>query len=506
MKLKHMFEFKLGRAAAEKSAASLGDVLVGIEFEFAVPATSPLYAQAREGEVLSLEKIDSIDELKEFFEAEDPRAWDIIQRDYEEWIENRRHNWVDDNWELYAPDDDDLSKREREEIGRESALDVADEHIDGEQKTWVNEEFLNWGRFIRAYDLYPAFGWASDTGNDRSTFYISQNVEADNRTRENVATALSRYLKTTVKTGGSGYRFWKVEHDGSIEGGHSAEIISPPLSWPEAREVVSQVIRFAKDYRLETNNTTGVHFNISTSKMQSFDPVKFVLLLGEQHTLRAFGRENNRFTESQLLSIKKWVDSENLQSLPPADVMKKLREQAHEALLQVKYASVNLKKLEPYGFIEVRIAGGDYLKKLRELLELLDRIVVALHAAVNPEVERNEYLKKLWKLLSSTGPEVSQAADPISALEQFIPYAKTSISDLKMGSLSKPEAVEAVLGLLADLTHELKTKKPLDFKLAAAILKLMKLSGIGVNDVVAAASPSQLQRIKDLRIFASYRF
>jgi putative chitinase len=76
-----------------------------------------------------------------------------------------------------------------------------------------------------------------------------------------------------------------------------------------------------------------------------------------------------------------------------------------------KYTSINVKN----GYIEFRSPGGDWLNdNFKEIDNTLRRFTVALSAAVDPKAYREEYLKKLYKLL-----DVSGEKDPLSYFAKF---------------------------------------------------------------------------------------
>lgn len=494
MKLEQLVERRLGRAAAERAAAALSDVRIGMEFEFAVAKGSPLYQEDQYAASMQLKRLDNIDEVESYFEAPSRSTWVQIAREYEEWVEEQKQNWIDDNWELYAPDDDEIDEREREDAGREAAADRVESKLSLEQTDWIYDTKGNWYNLIAEYGLTPAFGWYEERGDDRSSFYTEQKLMGNYETQKTVADKLRSFLKQEVRTGTRGYTTWKIEPDASIQGGHDVEIISPPLSWEDAKQAVDKVLQFAYEYELETNSSTGVHFNVSASGMKRFDALKFVLLLGDEYALRVFGRSKNEFTQSQLAAVRTWVndqlgDEETI--LPPAEVMATLERVARGGLRTVKYSSVNLRKLETDGFIEVRIAGGNYGEKLPQLLELLDRIVIALHAALNPEIDRKVYLKKLLKLLAnSTSP--SPTASALDQLAKKFKWIVNDIDTLRTQRLPKERALHFALHLITDIAFDLRrTNSRLTFAQAAELLNLLKANGISKSDVVEAASESE---------------
>jgi GNAT superfamily N-acetyltransferase len=101
--------------------------------------------------------------------------------------------------------------------------------------------------------------------------------------------------------------------------------------------------------------------------------------------------------------------------------MDQLASKAIHSGVTEKYTSINTKN----GYIEFRSPGGDWLDdNFAEIENTLRRFTVALSAAVDPEMYRKEYLKKLYKLL-----DVSGEKDPLSY------FAKYSAGELPRAAL-----------------------------------------------------------------------
>jgi hypothetical protein len=101
--------------------------------------------------------------------------------------------------------------------------------------------------------------------------------------------------------------------------------------------------------------------------------------------------------------------------------MDQLASKAIHSGVTEKYTSINTKN----GYIEFRSPGGDWLNdNFAEIENTLRRFTVALSAAVDPEMYRQEYLKKLYKLL-----DVSGEKDPLSY------FAKYSAGELPKAAL-----------------------------------------------------------------------
>jgi hypothetical protein len=221
-----------------------------------------------------------------------------------------------------------------------------------------------------------------------------------------------------------------VEPDGSLsadsytDGG--LEIISPPMPIAQAMEKLNQVIEWAQARGCYTNSTTGLHMGVSLPGQRSFaeaegddvesapatekpvDFMKLALFLGDQYVLKEFGRQANSYTASALkkLKEKRWSPTQI------ATAMEKMRGN----LINLAYKdladrspgrdSINMKD----NYVEFRGAGGDYLSRESDegmdfLENTLLRYVQALAIAGDPTAYRDEYAKKLYKLISPSGDD-----------------------------------------------------------------------------------------------------
>lgn len=202
---------------------------------------------------------------------------------------------------------------------------------------------------------------------------------------------------------------YTVETDGSLEGDEDnetgLEFVSPPLPLAQLLADTEKIRAWAKSRGAYTNDSTGLHMNVSvpdtsTAKM---DYIKLALLLGDERVLSEFGRSANTYARSALGKIR-----DILKKKPEAvqQVMAKMREHMEALATKVvhsgeteKYTSINTKG----NYVEFRGPGGDYLGDNWSLVApTLMRTVVALDAAMDPGKYRQEYQKKLYKLLDSS--------------------------------------------------------------------------------------------------------
>jgi hypothetical protein len=214
-----------------------------------------------------------------------------------------------------------------------------------------------------------------------------------------------------------------VEPDGSLEGDEPGdaglEFVSPPMSISQMIEQLQLVKAWASQRGCYTNESTGLHMNISvpnwSGNINDLDYVKLALLLGDEYILDQFGRSGNTYAKSALDIVKRQAAQR------PDDVkvlMDKMREHLNTAAAKMihtgvtsKYTSINVKD----GYIEFRSPGGDWLgENFNLIVNTLLRFTVAMDAAVDPSKYRTEYLKKLYAIL-----QPKDANDPIAYFAQY---------------------------------------------------------------------------------------
>jgi hypothetical protein len=200
---------------------------------------------------------------------------------------------------------------------------------------------------------------------------------------------------------------WILERDNSIEvpdGSYlGLELItpSPPPLATETLKYIDRVFSWAREYGCETNDTTGFHISMSlpNATAENIDWIKLILFLGDEHVLQRFNRLGNTYAQSSF----KLLDTHL--SRPNVDIGKAL-DAIRAGLINIatteigkpthtKYVSVNMKPT----YVEFRSAGGDYLNNQEEIKNTFLRYVRAIAIAGDPNAERQEYLKKLYKFL-----------------------------------------------------------------------------------------------------------
>ena len=214
-----------------------------------------------------------------------------------------------------------------------------------------------------------------------------------------------------------------VEPDGSLDadpGDYGLEFVSPPLPLKDMLADLQKVREWAKNRGCYTGKDygTGLHINVSVPgyELNKLDYIKLALLLGDEYVLKQFGRMGNTYAKPAMEIIKRRVSEK------PGDaqaLLNQMREHLSLAASKAihsgstdKYTSINTKS----GYIEFRSPGGDWLNEHFDKIEnTLMRFAVAMDAAIDPNKYREEYLKKLYKLL---GPKNNK--DTIAYFAQYV--------------------------------------------------------------------------------------
>lgn len=206
-----------------------------------------------------------------------------------------------------------------------------------------------------------------------------------------------------------------IEPDSSVQpmsGGAGLEFVSPPLKTLEMFDEIDKVTKWATAYGAKTGpyekERTGLHMNISVPAYeQGYDFVKLAVLLGDEHILSEFNRLNNTYTRP---AIKLITDEINRKPEKAKELLDKVSNELNLATSKIffdqridKFTSIHPQSNR----IEFRSPGGDwindfknaYSKGSNKITDTLMRVTVAMEAATDPNKYKEEYLKKLYKLL-----------------------------------------------------------------------------------------------------------
>jgi len=456
-----LFEINMSPSNLRKMAAKTG-AIAGMEFEMYVPGA----AEADEDEYGSepdYEMDESFptgrgyqSEVIDFFRGGDggsprstiQRALDVLSEDYWSWKEENFEEWLNDNDTLLdyylreeLPQEDDESDEEYiERLGSddEEVRQAQDRAMDRVREEHQNEDQFE--EFLQDADIRSMadFGSNYDVEWPYYTYPESSGGSID---IDDVASDFQSAIGRRVSTGGyhsgasSQTNNYRVETDSSLsdpanpeDGG--LEFISPPLPLDEMLSDLDKVVKWAQRNDCYTNDTTGLHMNVSVPgfELSKLDYVKLAIFLGDEYVLDQFGRAGNTYCASAMENIRKIARMQPDKVLTMLEQMQGNLSAMASKIVHTgntnKYTSINTKD----GYIEFRSPGGDWLDEYAnnedKINNTLLRFTVALDIAMKPELYRQEYMKKLYKTLS-----LGESNDTI----QF--FARYAAGDLPQSAL-----------------------------------------------------------------------
>ena len=373
---------------------------------------------------------------------------------------------ADENYDRYmeaksATDDEFEELVSSEWEGQGSMYDSAlDEYREENQGTADEDDFLEdsglryMSDISNEYDISWPY-WQSSGGGEVSAEEVAEDfAKAVGRTVK----ASGAYHSGSVSRPDASNSHYIVEPDGSLDPDNSGEggleFVSPALPVAELLSDLDKVAKWAGTYGCYTNQSTGLHINVSvegwSGDMGNLDYVKLALLMGDNYILDKFGRAGNTYCKSAMNEIKNRVSQRPEDAGALLEKMKtgldSLASKAIHSGVTHKYTSINTKS----GYIEFRSPGGDWLGEYAadpgSITNTLLRFVVALDAAVDPEKYKQEYLKKLYAILqpkthNDTMAYFAQYAAgqmPKAALKSFIRQAQLE----RQGKKPEPEQKE----------------------------------------------------------------
>lgn len=485
-----LFEINMSPGNLDKLASQI-DALAGMEFEMIVPDVGnidlePEYERDDDPD----RRARSFDDVEQFFNDGDYNSRrDIrglieqLQEAYRDWkMDQISDDWLNDGVEYLREyvekydlfDRDEALTTARDEfieanpdipIESEDAQKVISARIDELEEQFAQDEFELQGRIYN--DAFEEFSEEKNDDYDESDFlrenapymsdvesnfdiqwpyYIDINANDNppdiDMIADEFSSAIGRPVNSSSRYHGATREKGKyvVEPDGSLEPDDSndtgLEFVSPPLPLEEMFSDLDKVKAWADKTGCYTNESTGLHINVSVPEfsVDNLDYIKLALLMGDKYVLEQFDRLGNTYAKS---AMDKIVDRVKQRPEDAEMLLDKMKEGLGKLATKVihsgatdKYTSINTKT----GYVEFRSPGGDWLgdKFFNQIKPTLSRFVVALDAAMDPQKYRDEYLKKLYKLLQPKGKEdtlsyfAKYAAGemPKAALKSFIKQAQ----------------------------------------------------------------------------------
>jgi len=468
-----LFEINMGSKNLRREAAKTG-AIAGMEFEMIVPNVEGGGDEDQEPDYDYDQRCRSIQDAYDFFYDGDwnsrrscDEMRDSMRNDYTEWLDQKIsddwdsggeeyiYQWVKENVDESEWNPEEKSDLERTEALEEYATNVHadpvsdqyqsayEEFREENQESYDESDWLDDADLSSMIEIERTYSmdwphWSNpESGGEAEISDVAQ--EFENAIGRDTRASDNYHSGNTLRPSVANQRYI-VEPDGSLDpdapGDRGLEFVSPPLPIDEILGDLNKVRAWAKEYGCYTNDSTGLHINISVPdySRENLDFVKLALLMGDKYVLDAFGRTGNTYAKSAMGIIKDAVRNKPEDAARLLDKMKgnldQLATKAIHSGITSKYTSINTKD----GHIEFRSPGGDWLGDNFDQIEnTLLRFTVAMSAALNPDAYREEYLKKLYKLLSENNRDddtIKYFADyvagkiPKAALRSFVKQAQ----------------------------------------------------------------------------------
>ena len=442
----------------------------GFEAELVIPNAQSDDDDEMEPDYDEDRRCRSTDDIRRFFEGDYngerqiERAIEEIDEAFYEYADEQIRNDFEederDDMIRQILKDMDKSPEEIEEIMDDRSSNYYDQ---AESSAWEEyRENADYDQYVRTF-FDRNYRYMSDVANSTGLdwpHYTNSN-SGEGESSEDIAADIAKSIGMPVKAS-SGYHgakrgtgFFILEPDSSIDsdaGEAGLELVSPPMPLAQCLEYLDKVFDWAQIRGCTTNSSTGFHMGISIpdQSRENVDHLKFTLFLGDDYVLKQFGRESNSYAKSMMKEMSQKLknlgagtgrmDAESMLrtfkdglNSSAAKFVKTSLTTTHD-----RYVTVNIKDK----YIEVRSAGGDYLGDLDKIKNTLLRYVRAMALAADPEAEKQEYAKKLYKFMSPMVrgdddiikyfTQYSAGTLPATALKSFVRQAQMKRGNKKV--------------------------------------------------------------------------
>jgi len=219
---------------------------------------------------------------------------------------------------------------------------------------------------------------------------------------------------------------FKLESDFS-GGKFMKELVTGPLAFPEAKQVLLKVLNWIND-NAWTTERAACQLNISFDKWK----IKLNNDISHINTLKFCLNFNENFVYKRFPNRKDSVYGKSIKHIVINNIFNINISNANSqfTIAPTKYYSVNLTKI-PNGYVEFRFIGGaEYQKKKQQIIEILEFSILSLFSATqNTQLSQND-INKLQKILDKNKKFLDAYKNPESFRTLF-PHINLSFDLLK---------------------------------------------------------------------------
>jgi len=247
------------------------------------------------------------------------------------------------------------------------------------------------------------------------------------------------------------------------------ELISPVMSIRDGLKSLYKISSLvnetgSKTIRFKTAETTGLHINLSHTRMKKepLDFVKLAFLFDDTYYLKEFGRQANEYAQPVLQNMMARIASEYHAAGDPnrSGLANMLKKSDVTELLKLKSnwdaekvfkslkdripmdhgTSVDLQRLNSRNpYVEFRVAGNvGYENRMDMIARMVISFAALIDVSLDPEAYRKEYLTAVYKALSQivrkAPPERNLVVKKMSAIQTYLrPIMNASVRNALVG-------------------------------------------------------------------------
>lgn len=458
----NLMKFAMSPAAANMRAGFEAELIMPGEFDDSMDSEPDWDADS------TLPRGVDMSDVQEYFQISGrDQALSELQEDFQEFVNDQMSQHVDrelpERMDYLMSQDPELD----DDSAREQAWDeLQNEYFQGDGQPSLLEFFHD--RHIHSWlDVYEAYS-------NRLTWPHTTSSSGFGAAVEDYAFTLSRVVGAEIVTAeeyhGKVKDFrsgnWYMEPDPSIDpnqdmdtdihdgsGVMGVEVVSPPMPIGEMLSKFKATLAWARSNGGRTNSSTGFHVGVSMgSSTSNVDYVKLALFLGDDYILNRFGRMANTYARGSVQLIQQRAASISNTPEQLTSVLSKMKRglvdyasREIHAKNEGKYFSINMRP----EYIEFRSIGDDYMNHIDVVENTILRYIRAYAVAADPQAERNEYYKKLSKMLNPNADD---------SLIPFVQYAMGAVTkDTLIANLTVRKNIKQ-----ADKSREIRKQQELD--------------------------------------------
>ena len=280
---------------------------------------------------------------------------------------------------------------------------------------------------------------------------------------------------------------WYLEPDSSIDvidEYFGVELVTRPYPIKQALDWLESICYFMEDNGIITNNSTGVHVNLSIGN-NKIDIVKLFAFFNETYLQDIFNKfGESAYGKSYYSSVLKAMDSNLPNAKTKKDIMGQFT-QLFQNKLQAKYRSFNFQKLDDHGVIEFRIIrGNNYFTRYPEIHKMVLQFANLIKIA-SSDLYDDLYWKKLVKLIHAKNKvEVQDSLKNFPKAQKFIEGLSLSSTKKELYTIISRDKIilqDFIVPVYLDLNEFKNNPKELPTLLYTILMLTTKLKNIGAN-------------------------